>query len=48
MKGLVTAMSLIVLLVILSTEGRFIAFAVLGVMGAAILAALIDSTHSQR
>jgi hypothetical protein len=47
MKGLVTAVSLMILIVILSTEGRFIAFAVLGVIGAAILAALIDSTHSR-
>lgn len=47
MRFLVTVVFFAVFVAILQTESRMIAFAVLGVLGAAILAALIDSTHSR-
>ena len=48
MRFLVTVVFFAVFVALLQTESRMIAFAVLGVLGAAVMAALIDSTHSQR
>lgn len=48
MKALITAVFLLIFVIILTTESRMIAFAVLGVMGAAIVASLLDSTHARR
>lgn len=48
MKALITVATIIVFIMILQHEGRYIAFIVMGVMGAAVVAALIDSLHTRR
>ena len=48
MRFLVTVIFFCAFIAILQTEPRMIAFAVLGVVGAAIIAALIDSLHANR
>lgn len=45
-KHIITVAFLCVFIAALQTEGRMIAFAVLGVMGAAIVASLIDSIQN--
>jgi hypothetical protein len=47
MKHLITVAFLTAFVLILMTEGRYVAFTVLGVMGAAIAASLIDSLQNR-
>lgn len=46
MKHIITVVFLCIFVAILQTEGRMIAFAVLGILGAAIIASLLDATQN--